>query len=172
MPSFQADVVAASFTDQNGDKSVLIPNLTAKTILNSENHHGPQESVTLSASRKESLRIETQTIVTVAMAGKGYQTQAILTSPAGKAVETEEFLNTDSLTQDQAIPATLTVHTRPKAWELLFLKPTSPSGTSTPCRSRRRSAFDLRNRGRAPLNSYSLNQMEFSGFDQKALDGM
>src|SRR6185312_12453813 len=101
-PPFQADVIAASMTDTNGDKTALVPS-DVKTILNSQNQDGPQ-TVTLMAP--QGVSAQDLSVATIAIGNKGQQISGVLVSSAGKTVQTGEFLNAAELNQS-SIPATI-----------------------------------------------------------------
>ena len=167
-PPFQSDVIAASFTDAFGDKSVLIPS-DVKTVLNSQNDDGPQ-TVTLSAP--QGAASESLSVATIAIGSKGSQISGVLVSSAGKTVETGEFLNTDALTQDAALPETVAVSGPAQgvgaaifeAEQPVWYVYTLPIAGVVSVPTAKISASE-------GLRSYSVNQIEFSQFDATSLDG-
>jgi len=168
-PPFQADVIAVSLTDAAGDKSVLIPS-DVKTILNSQNQDGPQ---TVSLSAPQGASPGSLAVATIAIAAKGTQISGVLVSSAGSTVQTGEFLNTEALTQGQAIPSSVQVtspaqgvgaaifETDQPVWYVYTLPVAGavsvPTGKIAASRK---------------LTSYSVNQIEFSNFDAGSVDGM
>lgn len=168
MPPFQADVIAASFTDQNGDKSMLVPS-DVKAIYSTVDGGDPQ-SVTLGSP--QSTDASKRAVAAVAVAGKGLQLSGVLISSAGQQVQAGEFLNTEALPQGQALPTNVAARAPSEGVSATIFETdqpvwyvyTLPVAGTVNIPTAKLSAI-------LKISRYSVNQMEFDGFNPKSVDG-
>jgi hypothetical protein len=167
-PPFQADVIAAALYDVNGDKQMLVPT-DLKTVLNSQN---PSDTRTVSLVGPDSISTANRAVATIAVGEKGKMISGILFPSAGKTIQAGDFLNTDSLAQDQALPDSVTVHTPAQGMGAAIFETNQPVWYVYTLPAAGDVQIPTAKISQAlTIQSYSVNQIEFSAFNEKAIDG-
>jgi hypothetical protein len=157
---FESSVIVAALSDISGDRQVLLP---------TDIKPGGSDPVTLSAPAS---RGESRMVMTVAVAPHGARLTGILSADPGRSVSPGDFIGADDLSSVQQLPASVELQAPAHGVAALVLEGAAGAvgyvyalpGAGAVSAPTALSAS-------AHVRGLSVLQLEFSSFDEGAIDG-